>query len=70
MSLTLREALRLALNLGCTVEQVRGTGEVRVSHPMQSRTVRLNSRRHDAPKVLMVLLRRAATYDRVMEVAA
>ena len=52
----LREALIHATQLGCEVEHVNRTGEVRVYLPGR-RSVRINSRRKDAPRALTTLLR-------------
>jgi hypothetical protein len=51
----LREALIHATQLGCEVEYVNRTGEVRVYLPGH-RSVRLNGRRKDAPRALTTLL--------------
>ena len=52
-----REALKLAQHLGCTVEPIRCTGELRVCHPALLRPIRLNGRRKDAARVLTSALR-------------
>ena len=53
-----RQAVRLARRLGCTVEAVRGTGELRLRHPAWSRALRFNRRRKDAPRPVALALRR------------
>ena len=52
------EAVRLAVRLGCHVEAVRRTGEVRITHPAWSRSVLINNRRKDVGRQLVTLLRR------------
>jgi hypothetical protein len=54
----LDRALSIAARLGCEVFCVRRTGELRFSHPSQRRPCRVNGRRHDAPRSLVVWLRR------------
>ena len=54
---SLRTALAEARRLGCLVEHVRRTGEIRVCHGGDA--VVVNHRRKDASKRLLVLLRRA-----------
>lgn len=54
----LREALAEAKELGCDVVWIHGTGEVMVSHPKIERRVRLNGRRKDTARVLVVFLKR------------
>lgn len=53
-----RDALRLAKALGADVAIARRTGEVVVSHPRVTLKVRINSRRKDTPRALVVWLRR------------
>lgn len=60
-NLNLRDALRVALELGGEVEPVRRTGEVRVT--LAGMTVKHNARRKDANRDLMVMLRKAAKGD-------
>jgi hypothetical protein len=55
-----RSALGLAKELGCRVERVRRTGEVRVSHPELQRPIRINARRKDTGRILTVALRQLA----------
>lgn len=56
-NLNLREALALAKRLGGEVEEVRRTGEVRVS--LAGMTVKHNARRKDASRALVQMLRKA-----------
>lgn len=60
MTLSLRDALRCARELGCEVANVNCTGEVRVRHPRMVKplTIRTVGRRKDAPRVLEKILRR------------
>lgn len=44
--------------LGCTIEAVAGTGEIRFSHPSVAQSVRVDSRRKDAPRQLTAWLSR------------
>lgn len=54
----LRDSLRLAESLGCSVVKPRNNGgEYVVSHPGVRRKVRLNGRRKDTPRSLTSLLR-------------
>jgi hypothetical protein len=55
---SLRTSLRLAAALGCTVEPVRGTGEVVVQNAHGDRA-RVNRRRKDASRRLLLVIRRA-----------
>ena len=55
--MSLREALAAALALGCVVEEVRRTGELRVRHPSRAKTVKVNGRRKDVGRALVVFLR-------------
>lgn len=59
--MALRDALAHAGRLGCRVECVNRTGEVRVRPPMGRRDVAqcvtLNARRKDTARALVVLLR-------------
>jgi len=50
--LNLAECIRAAQQLGCQVEPVHGTGEVRFAHPSMLKTVTVNRRRKDAPRKL------------------
>jgi hypothetical protein len=58
--INLRRAYEIAYALGCSISPVRRTGEDRISHPLLDHTVRVNSRRKDAPRHLVVFLRRIA----------
>lgn len=58
----LRDALAFARRLGCEIHCPRRTGELRVSHPSQRRSVRVNARRKDAPRELTTFLRRVYDY--------
>ena len=55
----LRESLQVARQLGCAITHPRGTGELRVTHPLVPGRVLLNRRRKDEPRVLRVLVRKA-----------
>lgn len=57
--MSLRDGLRAAKNLGASVEEVRGTDELRVTFPREFRPVTLKSTRKDAPRVLTTQLMRA-----------
>ena len=50
---------RVASKLGVAVRSVSGTGEAIYSHPLLGRSVRVNLRRKDASRALVVLFRRA-----------
>lgn len=52
------ELLREAGRLGCVVEPVRRTGEVRVLPPDGGPPLMLNNRRKEGTRVLVLLLRR------------
>ncbi len=52
-----RCALGVAKELGCHVKPVRGTGELRISHPNLPRPIRINARRKDTSRTLTVALR-------------
>lgn len=47
-----------ARQLGCNVEPVNGTGEIRFSHPKIQRTLTVDGRRKDAPRALTAWLNR------------
>jgi hypothetical protein len=47
---------RIAKQLGCDVEPVNGTGEIRFTHPNVEKSVRVNGRRKDAPRALTTWL--------------
>jgi hypothetical protein len=55
--LSLRQALKAARRLGCSVYKPRKTGEVVVRHDDLTTRVRINCRRKDAPKQLVSYLR-------------
>lgn len=55
---SLRAALDRARRLGCAVQPVRRTGEIRVTPPLPLRPVVVNARRKDTPRALLVALRR------------
>jgi hypothetical protein len=58
---SLKESLRQARKLGLQVELPNATGEVTVRDPLQPNSkVRLNNRRKDSPRALLVMLKRAA----------
>lgn len=54
----LTECIDYANAVGVAVERVHRTGELRFSHPSWPTTVRVNSRRKDSPRKLLVMLRR------------
>ena len=55
----LKDALKMARELGCQVTKPRNAGgEWVVSHPGAERKVRLNGRRKDTPRSLTAMLRR------------
>jgi hypothetical protein len=56
-----RNAVRLALDLGCEVTQPRRTGELLIAHPLLTRRIRINGRRKDAPRQLTTALAGLAT---------
>lgn len=56
-NLSLRAALKIAYEMGLVIEHVRGTGEKRVRVPWRPEPLRFNSRRTDAPRKLLSLLR-------------
>jgi hypothetical protein len=57
--INLVKALRIARDLGCYVQPVRRTGEIRVFYG-DMRSGKINCRRKDAPMHLIVFLRRIA----------
>lgn len=59
-NLSMREAVRIALELGCAVTPVPATDEVRISHPTWPRSLNLKSTRHDAGRKLVGRLRQLA----------
>ena len=48
----LAECKQIAQQLGCRVEPVRGTGEIRFVHPRMLKPVTVNCKRKDAPREL------------------
>lgn len=52
----LREALREAEDLGCTVRHIIRTGELTITPPWGGKWIRINMRRKDAPRSLTTLL--------------
>lgn len=48
----LRHCLKSAQKLGCTVEVVHRTGEIRCSHPTVPESVRVDRRRKSSPRAL------------------
>lgn len=63
--MNLREALKAASDMGCAVNGVHGTGEVRITHPMMERKIVCNNRRKDAPRELTTRL--AQLYIRLVQ---
>ena len=58
--MNLRPALKIARKLACTVEPVRRTGEIRISHPAVPERVLVNGRRDSCPRSLTTYLKRVA----------
>jgi hypothetical protein len=54
----LRQTLKYAEKLGCKVEKIRRSGEIRISHRDLPRPIRINGRRKDVPRKLESALRR------------
>ena len=54
----LLDCVRIAKQLGCDVQPVNGTGEIRFSHPNIQKSVRVDGRRKDAPRALTAWLNR------------
>ena len=52
-----RDLDRIFRRLGGTIEDVRGTGELRYRHPMMSSCPKANKRRKDAPSHLVDFVR-------------
>ncbi len=67
----LRDAIALALRLGCGVEHKRKTGEYTIYVPGQTRgPLLINGRRRDAPRCLVSTLRKLEAHvDRRVELA-
>lgn len=64
LGISLRDARTEWLKLGGRVRDVRATGEERYSHLFMERTIRVKKRRKDAPRKLVVALRRIADWPR------
>jgi hypothetical protein len=58
--ISLRKACSVARQLDCRVRGVRRTGELLVSHPRLQKMIRVNARRKDRPRSLLVTLRQVA----------
>lgn len=56
--MSLRDAREKWRSYGGAVKDVRRTGEERYSHPSIERPIKVNKRRHDAPKILEKYLRK------------
>src|SRR5262249_8461284 len=56
--MNLNKAIRAAADLGCDINCVRRTGEIRVGHKLMEATCGVNRRRGSAPRHLVVYLRR------------
>lgn len=56
---TRMQALKIARQLGCTVETVKRTGEVRITSPDGKVRVTMSNRRTDASRALLDLIRKA-----------
>ena len=54
--MNLREAIKAAQELGCTVKVAHRTGELVFSHPRVPKRVRTNLRRKDTPYTLTTFL--------------
>ncbi len=54
----LRRALAVAQSLGCTIRQPHATGDLVVSHPRLTRSVRVSRGRKDSPRGLTSLINR------------
>lgn len=53
-----KDAIKLAVDLGCEVRPINRTGETLIRHPSVERALKLNNRRKDCARCLVVLLRR------------
>jgi len=62
-----REAVAYARELGARVQDVRRTGEIRLSHPLIGQRVTVNNRRKDASRALTSWIKRVR---RAIEAAA
>jgi len=54
----LRDALEYAHHFGCAIRDVKKTGELRVSHPLLPKSVKVNKRRKDCSREFSAFLRR------------
>jgi len=54
----LLDCQKIAKRLGCDIQTVTGTGEIRFSHPKIRKSVRVDGRRKDAPRALTAWLNR------------
>ena len=59
--MNLNKATRAARRLGCSIIDIRCSGEVRFTHPLMDRPCRVNALRHCAPRHLVVWLRALVT---------
>jgi molybdopterin synthase catalytic subunit len=50
-------ALEHAREVGCSVDVVHRTGELRISHPLYTKSIRVSASRKDAPRALTSMLR-------------
>lgn len=62
--MNLKKALRAARRMGCTVHNVRRSGEVRVFHPTVKKRINANRRKKDAPRALTTFLMQLQAADR------
>ncbi len=56
VSLSMRDAIRLAERLGCTIRHQGG--DYMIAHQATNRRIRVNSRRKDVPRALVTFLRK------------
>lgn len=61
--MNLKKALRAARRMGCTVHNVRRSGEVRVFHPNTKKRINANRRKKDASRALTTFLIQLQTVD-------
>lgn len=59
--LNLAKCLQAARRLGCRVEPVHRTGEIRFVHPRMLKCITVNGRRKDAPRELTSWMNRVAS---------
>jgi hypothetical protein len=52
----------VAKRLGCNVEPVNRTGEIRFTHPNVQKSMRIDGRRKDAPRALTAWLNRISQH--------